>query len=112
MEEVMLSPRCFLILSRILLLAGLGIGLTAPATAEQPGKESETVSKLIAQLKDRNARVRAEAAQALGKMGPPAQAAALPLLDLVNDRDNDVQRKASHALSAIVVNKQMAIPFF
>jgi len=112
--------------------AGL-IWLVAPLSAAPPSPtEGELVSRLIAALKDPDADVRANLAQALAKIGPPAvepltealadplperragaatalgllgssAKGALPkLLDLLDDRDTEVRRQASQALVRVL----------
>jgi HEAT repeat protein len=50
-------------------------------------------------LKDEN--FRCAAARALGKLGPDAKSAIPALSELLNDKDEDIRKAASHALKKI-----------
>ncbi len=54
---------------------------------------------LIGMLKDEN--FRCAAARALGKLGPDAKSAIPALSELLNDKDEDIRKAASHALKKI-----------
>jgi HEAT repeat protein len=60
------------------------------------------VEPLIAALGDTSAEKRAGAAYALGQIGPPARGALPKLLDALDDKDLDVRRQASYAISRLV----------
>jgi bilin biosynthesis protein len=63
---------------------------------------SAAVEPLTAALDDSLAERRAGAAYALGQIGPPARSALTRLLDALDDKDLDVRRQASYALSRLV----------
>lgn len=60
------------------------------------------VEPLIAALGDDLAERRAGAAYALGQIGAPARSALPKLLDALDDKDLDVRRQASYAISRLV----------
>jgi HEAT repeat protein len=60
------------------------------------------VESLVAALRDSVADRRAGAAYTLGQMGSPARSAMPALLDALDDRDLDVRRQASFAVSRLV----------
>jgi HEAT repeat protein len=62
---------------------------------------SEAVPLLIEALRHENPRVRAAAAEALGRIDPPAKAASKALLEAARDRDERVRGPAIRALQAI-----------
>jgi HEAT repeat protein len=70
------------------------------------------VEPLVAALKDPLAERRAGAAYALGLIGPAARAALPKLLDALDDKDLDVRRQVSYAVSRLVPagNKVSAPP--
>ena len=63
--------------------------------------DAPDLKALIAQLDDPDWKVRLSACQALGKLGPRAQAAASRLQDLIEDDNGDVCNAAAAALSSI-----------
>jgi HEAT repeat protein len=63
---------------------------------------SAAVEPLTAALDDSLAVRRAGAAYALGQIGPAAKPALAKLLDALDDKDLDVRRQASYALSRLV----------
>lgn len=65
---------------------------------------------LIAALKDPQADVRDRAAQALARMGPPAQEAVPALVAALNDTDWRVRRSAARALGQIGPGAEAAVP--
>ena len=74
----------------------------AKLLAAQPMLTVESVKPLVATLKDDLPEVRANCAQAIGKVGPKAQAAALePLLDLLVDTDEAVSQAAIEAIPTL-----------
>lgn len=60
------------------------------------------VEPLTAALGDALAERRAGAAYALGQIGTPARSALPKLLDALDDKDLDVRRQASYAISRLV----------
>lgn len=60
------------------------------------------VEPLTAALADDLPERRAGAAYALGQIGPPARSALPKLLDALDDKELDVRRQASYALSRLV----------
>jgi HEAT repeat protein len=62
---------------------------------------SEAVPLLKEALRHDNARVRAAAAEGLGRIGPPAKAASEALLNAVHDKDERVRGPAIRALQSI-----------
>lgn len=60
------------------------------------------VEPLTAALDDSLAERRAGASYALGQIGPPARPALAKLLDALGDKDLDVRRQASYAISRLV----------
>ena len=60
------------------------------------------VEPLTAALSDDSAERRAGAAYALGQIGGPARSALPKLLDALDDKDLDVRRQASYAVSRLV----------
>jgi CubicO group peptidase (beta-lactamase class C family) len=76
--------------------------LLAPAvSAQQTRKDARDLTELVTALQDRDARVREDAAQALGEMGPGASEAVDPLLLCLSDTDPYVVGKSAEALSRI-----------
>lgn len=63
---------------------------------------SAAVEPLMAALEDSLAERRAGAAYALGHMGNAAKPALAKLLDALDDKDLDVRRQASYAISRLV----------
>lgn len=63
--------------------------------------DAREVAACMAQLSDPDWKVRQAACQALGKLGPRAQAAAPKLQELIDDDNGDVCNAAAAALSAI-----------
>jgi len=60
------------------------------------------VTPLIVALEDSNPRRRGGAAQAIGQIRPPVGMAVTPLLRAMKDKDDDVRRQVSYALSRII----------
>ena len=118
---------------RILILSLCLGGVSAPVAAAPPAvAEGELIRQLVAALKDSDADVRANLAQALAKIGPPAVDPliealddALPerrggaayalgllgplgkpslskLLELLDDKDTEVRRQASQAIHRVL----------
>src|SRR5207245_1877307 len=75
-----------------------GPGVVAPAGAGSVGGDLPT---LIKALESKEAKARAQAAQALAGMGPAARNAVSFLLPLLKDGDDLVRRMASDALARI-----------
>ncbi|MCE9566742.1 MAG: HEAT repeat domain-containing protein [Planctomycetes bacterium] len=74
----------------------------AALLAAEPMLTVESVKPLVAALKDDLPEIRANCAQAIGKVGPKAQAAAFePLLDLVVDTDETVSLAAAEAIPTL-----------
>jgi HEAT repeat protein len=59
------------------------------------------VAPLISALADDNAQVRQAAAEALGRIGQPAQSAIQPLWRLIRDPDEGVRESAVRAIRRI-----------
>lgn len=83
-----------------------GISLAAP--------KAEDVPPLIAKLKDKDAKVRAEAVKEIGYIGAVkaafTKAAVAPLIDVLKDSDANVRREAATALGDIKPDRKLAIP--
>jgi len=78
-----------------------GVGYKAAAALGKFGEAaSDAVPALIAALREGEARVRASAAEALGKIGPQ-EVVVQPLIDALKDEDGAVRREAAEALRAI-----------
>jgi HEAT repeat protein len=78
-----------------------------PLIQNQFGGAHEAVEKLLVQLKDRDATLRAQAAVALGELGHMAKAAINALTDALKDEDRLVRASAAVALAKIR-GKQLA----
>lgn len=63
---------------------------------------SAAVDPLTAALKDSSAERRSGAAYALALIGPPAKAALPALLDALGDKETDVRRQVSYAISRMI----------
>jgi HEAT repeat protein len=70
----------------------------------------EAVPGLVAALKHDDARVRAEAAEDLGQLSPPATAAVLDLRAALADRDGYVRVFAAEALARIEPDNEQTVP--
>ncbi len=77
------------------------MGLFDKFKKKPDGAPSAEVASLIQQLASPDARLRAEACRALGRLGPRAEAASTQLHELINDDDGDVCNAAAAALSEI-----------
>ena len=73
-------------------------------------KAKEGVPQLTAALKDRDAGVRAKAAEALWSMGPDARDAVSELTAALKDRSADVRLSAAGALGEIGAEARDAVP--
>jgi HEAT repeat protein len=66
----------------------------------------DVIASLVLALKDSNAEVRAMAALALGRIGPPAEKAILALKQALSDPDAAVKQEAMRALNHIRLGSQ------
>ena len=74
--------------------------------------KAAAVEQLIEALKDASPAVRADAAHALGEIGPAAKPAAEALVALIADPSPAVRRQAIKALYAIHPGQQVTLPLF
>ena len=75
-----------------------------------PSYEGKTFGEWLALTKDKNDKVRADAASALKKFRPQAGIAVPVLVDLLKDKDEMVRGAAAYALGAIGPAAKTAIP--
>lgn len=68
------------------------------------------IRKLIGQLKDKDASIRATAADILGRTGPEAKSAVPALIDLLKDKDAKVRAAAAESLGGIGPDAKSAVP--
>ena len=73
-------------------------------------KAVEVLKPIEALLKDKSAKVRADAAMALGSIGPAAQNSVTALAELLKDPDETVRRTALRAVRAIHPGPAVMIP--
>jgi HEAT repeat protein len=87
---------------RILLVAMLGVLVcNSPCSADDADTfQGKTKAQWLAQLKDKDAGTRKEAATALGKAGPKLAGTVLPLINAITDKDRDVRVAAVTALAS------------
>ncbi len=99
MAPVMQSfrPRSLILLIFLVLCAALPGRPTGDARAQQ--SVSAEVDQHIEALKDKDPRVRAAAAQALGGIGPAAKAAVPALIEALKDEEEEVGNAAAEAFA-------------
>ncbi|WP_406698648.1 HEAT repeat domain-containing protein [Singulisphaera sp. Ch08] len=78
--------------------------------ADETAGGARAVERWVDALKGQDPKARAEAAQALGLMGPPAKAAAPALVEALGDRDVRVRVRAASALARIGGPLKLALP--
>ena len=90
------------------------LGTLAMAGIARAGGQPEADQKPLAQwveaLDDEDAEARRQAAAALGRLGPEAEAAVPKLTGCLTDRDPDVRFSAAHALGSIGLPSKPAVP--
>lgn len=97
------DPRAIIPLIQMFRDESLGVRKNAAIALQNMGYE--TIDPLITSLKDPDRRVRAYAAEALGKRAEPK--AVVPLINLLADKDMEVRQAAVNALA--LVGDQRAI---
>ncbi|AFZ00445.1 HEAT repeat domain-containing protein [Calothrix sp. PCC 6303] len=75
------------------------------------GLEVDLIPSLVITLHDDSARVRANAAFAIGCLGEKAKLAIIPLVEILEDKDDWVRGNAVEALGKIGKDAEMAIPY-
>lgn len=100
-----------MITMRWLLCGSLAMALAQVSLA---APKADDVPPLIAKLKDKDAKVRAEAAKEIGYIGSVKAAftksAVAPLIDVLKDSDANVRKEAASALGEIKPDRKLAIP--
>ena len=93
-------------------LAGncLGAESASIPRANEPTYVGKTLGEWIALTKDKDEKVRANAAYALGSIGSVAKTAVPALTELLTDKDEWVRHHAAEALGAIGPDAKTAIP--
>src|SRR5947209_583317 len=86
----------------------------ALVTLVYAGPKKEDVPKLIKELKDKDAKTRAAAAEELGHIGQVkksfTESAVAPLMDAMKDKDINVRKAATEALGKIDPDATVAVP--
>jgi HEAT repeat protein len=85
---------------------GLAIGVAvavglSSSWADEPVNDGKKLSEWVKQLKSRDAKERARAAEAIGEMKEDAKGSVGQLLPLLKDKDDDVRVKTAGALGRI-----------
>ena len=81
---------------------------STPASAQE--NDDSRVAELIRQLSDQDASVRANAAEALGEIGPEAKAAVPALIEASKHEEAGVRANATYALGRIGSDAKAAVP--
>ena len=99
-----------------LVFVGVCLGAEKEPAGKSQAKEKEaafggkTVSEWIALTKDKEQRVRFDAAWALWKLGPKAKSAVPAIAELLKDKDEQVRQAAVGALGSIGPEAKAAVP--
>src|SRR4051812_48425589 len=93
----------------MLLLASLLLSANLASAGEKKAANTP-LSQLVKDLTDKDADVRADAAEELGKKGPAAKKAVPDLITALKDEDEDVRDAAADALGRIGADAKAAIP--
>jgi len=80
------------------------------AAAASPSPEAAGVEGLIEGLAAADAVTRAQSAEALGKLGPPARSAVAALIEALKDKDTLVRSASARALGLIGPEAKQALP--
>src|SRR5262245_11881699 len=94
--------RPLMAVSLALVLAGCG--------GEEASVQGKSISAWREALKDRDARVRRQAAEALGKAGPQAKSAVPDLSAALTDKEDIVRAAVATALWGISADAREAVP--
>lgn len=86
---------------KVIVLAGVMLVSISPAHADEPVWLRKHVADLTIRLRDRDAKVRLDAARSLGNLGAAGRTAVPALIEVVRDRSLDLAKQAAQSLAQI-----------